>query len=140
MAVQKHAVAVIIRNSLGQILLLRRGPKARSEIGLWENIGGAVEAPESESQAAKREVMEELGVDLVSLDPLLHAESPENSQGIIWHTDVFSGQISGTPCIQEPNICSEISWFSREDLPYLPLASFTRSDFIYLGWLPSSSR
>lgn len=58
-----HVVAaIIIRDN--RVLIARRSPH-KSSAGLWEFPGGKVESPESPECALKREIQEELGVDLI---------------------------------------------------------------------------
>lgn len=53
------AAYAIVRNGLGQVLLVRR-----DDDGYWELPGGRVEVGESASAAAAREVAEEAGVTI----------------------------------------------------------------------------
>lgn len=53
------AVAALVRNSDGQVLLIRRGDN-----GLWAIPGGAQELGETPSQAVVREVREETGLEV----------------------------------------------------------------------------
>lgn len=62
--------AAAIENDSGDILLARRPPSAHQG-GLWEFPGGKVEAGESLDEALKRELAEELGIDLVAHSPLI---------------------------------------------------------------------
>lgn len=54
--------AMIVRD--GMLLLAQRGPQG-DQSGLWEFPGGKVDAGESQPQALKRELMEELAIDAV---------------------------------------------------------------------------
>ena len=56
-------VHVIIRNSKGEILLQKRSKN--DGIGNWDaSVGGHVDTGESYEQAAKREMMEEVGISV----------------------------------------------------------------------------
>lgn len=57
-------VAAVIRNARGQVLIARRPDTHKVAGGLWEFPGGKVEAGESPKEALKREIREELGVDI----------------------------------------------------------------------------
>ena len=54
------AVAVVVRDESGRVLLIRR-----SDNGLWALPGGAQDIGESVSQAAVREVAEETGIQII---------------------------------------------------------------------------
>lgn len=125
----KKAVAVIFQNENKEILLLKRGLASKGEVGLWENLGGKVNDGEDGEAAIRRECFEELGVRVENLTELFTAQ--ENRSEVT----VFKGAIQGTPVIQEGDKCSELRWFSQADLKSLPLASYTRNDFVKLGWL-----
>ncbi len=62
--------AAAIANASGEILLARRPPTAHQG-GLWEFPGGKVEPGESPNDALKRELAEELGIELVAHRPLI---------------------------------------------------------------------
>lgn len=62
-AVVEVAVGVLIR-STGDFLLTSR-PKGKVYAGFWEFPGGKVEASESVEQALHRELLEELGIEVV---------------------------------------------------------------------------
>ena len=134
---RKKGIAVVIQNKKEKVLLLRRGAAVRTEVGRWENPGGEIEEGESPVQAAIREVKEELGVEVELVRLLYFDEFPADSNGVIWTAGLFQGRNHEQPEIKEPKKCSAIGWFSRDELGDIPLASFTRSDFLRIGWLKS---
>ncbi len=69
---QDVAVACIYRN--GKYLI---GKRPQSRGGLWEFPGGKKERGESIPQALKREILEEIGVE-VSVRPPFHVEKVED--------------------------------------------------------------
>ena len=56
-------VAAIIENNYGDILIAKRNSK-KSQGGLWEFPGGKIEKNESADDAIKREIKEELNIDI----------------------------------------------------------------------------
>lgn len=67
-AVIVEVVAAIIIRSDGRFLLARR-PEGKPYSGYWEFPGGKVEAGESLLHALKRELQEELGMQMLHADP-----------------------------------------------------------------------
>jgi ADP-ribose pyrophosphatase YjhB (NUDIX family) len=111
-------VGVFIFNEKSELLLMKRGPKSKNEIGAWIVPGGTVDFGETLREAAIREVREELAVDIEITDqlPAYEVLLPEESQH--WVTNVFSAKIiSGTPEIKEPEKCEALGWFSLNALP-----------------------
>ena len=56
-------VCVLVHDGEGNLLLMKRGPKARDENGRWDIVGGALEFGEKITDAVKREMAEELCTD-----------------------------------------------------------------------------
>ena len=127
-------VGGIILNDAGQVLLARRGPMARNRVGQWENPGGAIGFGEEFDGAIVREIREELGID-VRVEGLLRIVNhiiPGDAQH--WVSPTLVCRYSGhavSPCIREPDKCSEIGWFELDSLPE-PLAEISSADLAYL--------
>ena len=62
--------AVALIDADGRVLLARR-PEGKSMAGLWEFPGGKVEQGESVEAAARREALEEVGLEVAELKPLI---------------------------------------------------------------------
>ncbi len=65
-----HVAAAVIYDDHGRILLTRRG-EAMHQGGLWEFPGGKLESGETLAQGLKRELVEELGIDVLRHRPLI---------------------------------------------------------------------
>ena len=66
-----HVAAGILRNAGGQVLLTERigdGPF----YGLWEFPGGKIHADETARIALKRELLEEIGIEVTAVEPLMN--------------------------------------------------------------------
>jgi len=75
-----HVVAAILTDAHGRILLTRR-TEGRDLAGLWEFPGGKVEPGESVEHALRRELHEELGIDLGAIEPLIAVPHAYAAQG-----------------------------------------------------------
>ena len=65
-----EVVVGLIQDEQGQILVNQRRPGTHLA-GLWEFPGGKRHAGEGRQAALARELHEELGIDVVTADPLL---------------------------------------------------------------------
>ena len=113
----------------GKFLVARRNSQD-SFGGLWEFPGGSLEPDESKEDCLKREIKEELGVDIEVLKfaHFFQDEIPSLKINIF----LFICNIkSGTP---QPLDCQEVLWASFEVLKKLKLA---QADTKILNWLIS---
>jgi 8-oxo-dGTP diphosphatase len=88
-------VEAIIKNKLGEILLLKRSEENKYEIGKWQLPGGKVEENEDYLKAINREVVEEIGCpsEEIKIRKIFPFKSKRhNWQGII-NIMVFEGII-----------------------------------------------
>ncbi len=108
-------VAAVIRDSAGRILLARR-PDDRHMGGLWEFPGGKVEPGEGLEAALRRELREELAVE-IEVGPLLdrshHAEPGLDIDLLFFEAEVVSG-------VPSPVDDQEIAWVAPADLTSYP--------------------
>jgi 8-oxo-dGTP diphosphatase len=122
-------MGALIFNDEGKLLLSLRGKKAKNEVGKWEIPGGALEFGETFEQGLKREIKEELDIE-IEVGEMLHLCDhiiPDEHQH--WVSPTFMCKIvSGTPTIQEPEKCERIDWFTLEEADQLPLSIVTRDD------------
>ena len=102
-------IGAVIVNEKGEMLLAKRGKKARNEHGKWEFPGGGVEFGDTMAETIVREMKEELGIEIelfAHLSPIDHVLHNEKQH---WVTSVFISKIvNGSPTIKEPEKCDEI--------------------------------
>ncbi len=119
----KVGVGVMIFNKEGKILLGKR--KGSHGSGEYSFPGGHLEYKESFEECAKREVMEECGIEIKDLRFQLVA----NVNKYYPRHDVYIGLIakwkSGDPKVMEPNKCESWNWYELDNLPE-PLFYFCR--------------
>ena len=111
-----HVVAAAIFDSQNRVLVAQR-PAHVHQGGLWEFPGGKLEPGESAEQALRRELQEELGIDVVRARPLIQIrhDYPDKSVLLdVWRVDEFAGQPHGRE--GQP-----IEWVGPE---WLPLREF----------------
>jgi 8-oxo-dGTP pyrophosphatase MutT (NUDIX family) len=81
---QLRGCGVYIFDDSGErVLLAQRGPAARHEQFKWEGPGGAVDEGESYEDACRREIREELGVDVTLGDLIWEYDEVIDSNGDI---------------------------------------------------------
>lgn len=114
---QKIGVIIEIQDKSGKILLQQRGPKARDEQGLFEDVGGQIEESDKDFYAAiKREMTEEMGTDVMienlKIEGLAHFKKRE----INWLFVIFTGIYkSGKIKVMEQDKCLGYRFFTTEE-------------------------
>ena len=109
---------VLILNKKGETFLLKRGINSKNEAGYWNKPGGAVEYGETLMQAMKREVKEEVGVEVEIFGYLQHSDHIIEKEGQHWMGFNLIGRIkSGEPKNMEPEKFDDARWFNLRKLP-----------------------
>ena len=110
-------VGIIIENKKGEIFIGRRiGSFAQK----YSIPGGGVELGETFEQTAIREAKEEHGIDIVAPKVIAVTNNLETYQEEGLHfvsVVLYANEFRGTPCIMEPDKCSEIAWVDPNKLP-----------------------
>jgi len=116
---QPVVAAVITRDS--RVLVCLR-PAHKRHGGLWEFPGGKIEEGETHLDATRRELREELGVEVVSISEV---EFSREDPGSPFRIDFVAAEIRGEPVPLEHE---EIAWVTAEQLDRMDLAP---SDLAY---------
>lgn len=106
------AAAVVERD--GCFLLTRRPDGTHLE-GHWEFPGGKCEAGETLESCLRREMREELGVEIAIRGERLAVRRHEGGRTLTIH--FFDVSLVGEP---EPQLGQALRWVPRADLPTLP--------------------
>lgn len=128
---------VFIFNSKKQLLLTQRVPEKKAGL-LWEGTGGSVLAGENSNQAIKREIKEELGLDIASEELILFKQlrrdeqrSPRFKDLWILRKDIEISQLT----LQEEEVCDS-KWVTIEEFDLMqkkgeivPTLDFNKEDF-----------
>lgn len=101
----------VLKNSEGKLLVIHRNTPKRNQWGL---PGGKIEENEDPKEAAKRELREELGIDVEITNKLGEKEFQEDGFIIdcIWFAAVIK---SGTPKLLEYSF-DDFKYFSKQEL------------------------
>lgn len=101
--------AVIIRNELGHILMARRAKEPF--FGYWIIPGGGVDFLEAFESTAKREMQEELGVNIANVQFFTVREiiNPPKEHRIVLYcvADIESGNITASSDVSEARFMSK---------------------------------
>ena len=103
------------------LLLIRR---ARApEAGCWSLPGGKVDLWEATEAAARREIAEEIGLELGALDLLCVVDLMVPGEAAHWVSPTFlATEFDGEAVLLEPEKHTGLGWFPLDALPS-PLAS-----------------
>ncbi len=110
-------VAVLVRDDSGRALLVRRAP-GQTRAGLWCVPCGYVEWGEEVRDAARREVLEETGLE-VRLGEVVFVASNSHDRAALTVGIWFAGEVSGGT-LGASDDADEVGWFPVDALP--PLA------------------
>ena len=124
-----QVVIGIVKNSSGQLLLSRR-PNGKHLSGYWEFPGGKVESSESFKQALRRELKEEIAIDVGAVKTKLNYEYQYPDR--LLHLQVFEViSYSNDVCALEGQ---ELKWFSESSINNLqvPPANYSIMNAIQL--------
>jgi len=115
----KPTVAVIIENEKGEILLEKRNVEPYK--GFWCLPGGHIEFGEKVRDVAKRETLEETGIEI---EPKFLFYQNEIISEIKWHSIpfVFYSKVKDVKLKPQLNEVKELKWFKLEDAIQLTLA------------------
>jgi 8-oxo-dGTP diphosphatase len=107
-------VAAVVRRDDGRFLLSRRLPESHLG-GLWEFPGGAVEEGEGPDEALRRELLEELGVEVAVEAPITFAfhRDPHRDVVLLFYKVHIE---SGVPVGRQGQ---EMGWFTAAELASL---------------------
>ena len=102
-------VAAVIERD-GAFLITRRQPGVHLE-GLWEFPGGKIDSAETHADALRREIAEELGVDVEVGDLVLATSHAYPDRTVVLY--FYRSELKGTP---KPLLRQEMRWARREEL------------------------
>ncbi len=122
-----HVAVGVVRNRHGDILITRRFDHVHQG-GLWEFPGGKCEDGEPPQAALRRELWEELGIQVESATPLTRISHRYPDRKVlldVWEVEQFSGEPYGRE--RQP-----LAWVKPERLHHFP---FPKADLPILNLL-----
>lgn len=117
---QPLVVAAILQRR-DEVLLCHRSANRRWYPSIWDLPGGHVEHGEQPREALRRELLEEVGVDIgtVRSDPVLCLRRPETGLDLtVWLVTRWNGTVENRQAEEH----DEIAWFRVEELAGLDFA------------------
>ena len=118
----------------GRLLLIQR--LTEPESGAWGLPGGKIDFGEPARETARREIAEELGIDIEVGKIACVSEIIKGGDGRHWVSPIFFARIvSGEPRLMEPEKHGGFGWFSLDDLP----CHLTTPTLALLKALPTAS-
>jgi 8-oxo-dGTP diphosphatase len=86
----------VITNQQGQVLIAQRPAHTTYGAGLWEFPGGKIEPQESVFAALQRELLEEIGIHILSAEPWFQLKHDYPNRTVFLH-NWFINEFSGEP-------------------------------------------
>ena len=130
------SVTVLPRDDAGRVLLVRH-----TYTGQWGLIGGAVEADEAPDVAARRETLEEAGVEVELSEPIAALGGPEfrlqypNGDQVSYVSVVYDARVLAGDPAPDGDETDGCAWFAIDRLASSDINDFARATFAALGWI-----
>jgi 8-oxo-dGTP pyrophosphatase MutT (NUDIX family) len=129
------SVTVLARDDQGRILLVRQ-----RDSGDWATVGGSIEVDETPEDCARREALEEAGVE-VELGGIVAAlAGPDfrvrypNGDETAYVAVVYDAMVVDGEARPDHDETTEVGWFTPEEIATMELAPFALAQFVALGW------
>jgi len=117
------AVSALVRRG-AEVLLIKRASEPCK--GMWALPGGKVEYGERLADAARREIAEEVGLDVALRGPRWVVEIVSPREGYHFVVVVFEAEYRGGAVSAQPGEVEEYLWVSPRDALGLGLTASTR--------------
>lgn len=106
-----HVMAAVLADASGKVLIAQR-PLDKHQGGLWEFPGGKLEIDEERWQGLRRELQEEIGVDILHGQPLIGVQHDYSDKSVfldVWLVDQWQGDARGMER-------QAVRWVSQDEL------------------------
>ena len=113
---QTPRVGIGVLVQKGDQFLFAKRKNAHGE-GLWGGVGGHLEHLESFAECAKRETMEEVGIEIGNIRFLCVTNFKDHAPKHYVDIGLLADWVSGEAKNLEPDKKEEVQWFGRDNLP-----------------------
>jgi 8-oxo-dGTP diphosphatase len=120
---RRGVVVVVIRE--GRLLVIRRSQHVRAP-GMYCFPGGAIEEGESESEAASRELMEELALEARPLRLIWRSVTPWNVDLAWWLAEIDPEAVPSPNALE----VDAFDWLTAEEIRRLPQLLASNLEFL----------
>ncbi len=111
---QRQAVVAIIRKS-NRFLFVKRSDYTESAKGYWCPVSGGIEKNETQEEALKREVKEEVDLDVIAVRKICEIPSHDNQSFLhYWTAEIVSGEAKVAS-----HEATETKWVTLEEMKQL---------------------
>lgn len=107
-------VKILLKNSKGEYLLMRRSPEKYPETQRWDIPGGRIHPGSPLFENLSREVSEETGLAIASPPRLIAAQDILKVPGRHVVRLTYVGEARGTPHLSEEH--TEYGWFTMDEM------------------------
>lgn len=124
------SACAVVHDGNGNILLMKRGAKARDEHGRWDITGGGIEFGHTIKETLQKELMEELCVKPINIKFLTAYDAFREYEGKKTHWVALIHAVKVHPDkvkLGEPDKFDEIGWFNSSTLPSPLHSQFEKS-------------
>tara|TARA_Y100000310_G_scaffold340894_1_gene438215 strand:+ start:623 stop:1039 length:417 start_codon:yes stop_codon:yes gene_type:complete len=114
----------LITNDEGKILMIKRAKSEKTFPNMWGLVGGFMEWGETVEECVKREVREEIGIEIKDIEFVgryydKKGRHPTRTDITLLHRAKIK---SGIPKVNQPEEISEVKWFTPEEIKEMELA------------------
>ena len=107
--------SAVILDDAGRVLLARRAVEPGA--GLWDLVGGFIDEGEDPLDALRREVREELSVDVEPGEYLGAYPDRYGNDGVYTLNFYWAARLLGGEIRVHDSELEEVAWFARQELP-----------------------
>lgn len=129
-------VSVVVQRPDGRVLIVQRSPHRRVMPGKWSVISGYIEEGESVSQAATREVREEVALEVVVERAGAPFPVQVGEETLLIHPVLARAPADAAVALDREN--QAYRWIAPEEVFDYPRVPGLEDDFIAVGLLPGS--